>query len=125
MTEAIAGSASPLAASCGHEANHCGPCPYSTGRSIGGYDIVSSGDEFRKILTEIFTDDFIRSNTNFESFEGFKYSSAVIVDWNRDTLIYDRYLLDHFVRESTRFAAWEEMVKAAADERYAVNNAEK
>ena len=59
------------------------------------------------------------------SFEGFKYSSAVIVDWNRDTLIYDRYLLDHFVRESTRFAAWEEMVKAAADERYAVNNAEK
>ena len=32
--------------------------------------------------------------------------------------IYARERLDSFVRESTRFSSWDEMVREAADQRY-------
>ena len=85
---------------------------------MNGYVYVNMDDEFRKLLAEIFTDEFMRNNTNFENFEGFQYSSAVIVNWNAEKMVYARLLMDNFVRESTRFSSWDEMVRAAADERF-------
>ena len=51
------------------------------------------------------------------NFEGFQYSSAVITNWNSDHMVYARLLMDNFVKESTRFNSWEEMVMAASDAR--------
>ena len=83
-----------------------------------GYVYVKMDDEFRKLLAEIFTDEFMRKNTNFENFEGFQYSSAVIVNWNAGKMVYAQLLMDNFVKESTRFSSWDEMVRTAADERF-------
>ena len=52
------------------------------------------------------------------AFEGFRYSSAVMVNWKADTLIYAPPLLDAFVKESTDFATWDEMVRSATGLRY-------
>lgn len=83
-----------------------------------GYVYVNMDDEFRKLFAEIFTDEFMRKNTNFENFEGFQYSSAVIANWNAEKMVYAELLMDNFVKESTRFSSWDEMVRAAADERF-------
>lgn len=83
-----------------------------------GYVYVDMDEGSRKLLAEIFTDDFMRENTKFSSFEAFRYSSAVIVNWNADKMVYARLLMDDFVRDGTRFSSWEEMVKAAADQRF-------
>ena len=83
-----------------------------------GYVRVPNDPEFRKLLEVIFDDKFMKENTTLENFEAFKYSSAVITNWNADTLVYARILLDGFVRESTRFNTWEEMVMAATDAKF-------
>ena len=83
-----------------------------------GYVRIEADEKFRKLLTVIFTDDFMKRNTNFANFEGFKYSSAVITNWNSERMVYARLLMDNFVRESTRFKSWEEMVMTACDERF-------
>lgn len=69
-------------------------------------------------LKDIFTEQFMQEHTHFQSFEGFRYSSAVFVNWDCDTLIYSPRLLDQFTRESTEFTCWEDMVRTAADLRY-------
>ena len=56
--------------------------------------------------------------TNFDNFEGFQYSSAVITNWNADTMVYARLLMDNFVKESTQFQTWDEMVMKASDEKF-------
>ena len=83
-----------------------------------GYVYVNMDDGLRGLLAEIFTDEFMRKNTNFENFEGFQYSSAVIVNWNAEKMVYAQLLMDNFVKESTRFSSWDEMVKTATDERF-------
>lgn len=45
----------------------------------------------------------MQKHTNFKSFDSFKYSSAVIVNWNAEDLIYYESLMDSFVKESTKF----------------------
>lgn len=85
---------------------------------MNGYECVDMNDKLRKLLDMIFTDDFIKKNTNFENFKSFRYSSAVIANWDADQMIYSRVLMDHFVNESTRFKTWDEMVRTAADERF-------
>lgn len=80
---------------------------------------VDNDPAFRSLLRDIFTDDFMRRHTRFQSFEGFRYSSAVIVEWNADPMVYNEDLLDRFVGESTDFPDWETMVKTAADVRFA------
>lgn len=85
-----------------------------------GYVYVDMDDDFRRILADIFTDEFMRENTNFENFEGFQYSSAVIANWKSDKMVYARLLMDNFVKESTRFSTWEEMVEAATKEKFGV-----
>ena len=93
--------------------------------NMQGYTVVDVDDKLRQLFDEIFNDDFMKANTNFDNFEGFKYSSAVIVNWTTDQMIYADYLMDGFVRESTRFQSWDEMVKTAADERFAIPGKDK
>ncbi len=83
-----------------------------------GYVYVNMDDRTRTLLGEIFTDEFMQANTSFDNFEGFQYSSAVITNWKSDRMVYAKLLMDGFVRESTRFSSWDEMVKTAADERF-------
>lgn len=82
------------------------------------FEFLENGQALVRLLEDIFTDAFMREHTRFDSFEGFRYSSAVMVNWTADTLIYSRLLPDSFVRESTQFASWDEMVRAAAEARY-------
>lgn len=83
-----------------------------------GYVRVDTDENFRKLLQTIFTDEFMQENTNFKNFEGFQYSSAVITNWNSDRMVYAKLLMDNFVRESTRFSSWDEMVMTAADQKF-------
>lgn len=83
---------------------------------------VDNDPAFQALLRDIFTDEFMRRHTRFQSFEGFRYSSAVIADWNADPMVYNEELLDRFVAESTDFTSWEDMVKAATDARFLTTN---
>lgn len=82
------------------------------------YITINNDDKFKKLLNDIFTDEFMRQCTNFESFEYFKYSSAVIANWEAEKMVYDEKLLDMFVNESTRFSSFDEMVRTASDRRF-------
>ncbi|MBB5264283.1 hypothetical protein HNP82_001394 [Catenibacillus scindens] len=83
-----------------------------------GYVRVEADEKFKKLLQTIFTDEFMQKYTNFDNFEGFQYSSAVITNWNADTMVYARLLMDNFVKESTQFQTWDEMVMKASDEKF-------
>ena len=83
-----------------------------------GYVSLTNAPELMKLLEDIFTDEFMQQHTRFENFDGFKFSSAVMVNWKAETIVYAPLLLDSFVRESTDFPGWDEMVRAAADQRY-------
>ena len=85
---------------------------------MDGYVSVKMDQELRDLLETIFTDQFMQENTNFENFEAFQYSSAVIANWKAEIMVYAQLLMDGFVKESTRFETWEEMVQAAADARF-------
>ena len=76
---------------------------------------VDYPQEMRELMERIFHEDFMQAHTRFQSFVGFRYSSAVFVNWNAEQLIYNEEALDNFVRESTRFASWDEMVCTATD----------
>ena len=80
--------------------------------------VLPDGQKLVALLADIFTDSFMAENTRFETFEGFRYSSAVILNWEADTLIFSQTLLDSFVRESTDFSSWDEMVRRATDLRF-------
>jgi len=82
------------------------------------FQVLPDGQGLVRLLKDIFTPAFMKAHTSFESFEGFRYSSAVIVNWEAETLVYSATLLDHFVRESTEFSCWDELVRAAVKERY-------
>ena len=53
---------------------------------MDGYVYVDADPQFKKLLDMIFTDEFMRENTNFDNFEGFRYSSAVITNWDSDKI---------------------------------------
>ena len=83
-----------------------------------GYVYVDMDQKLRDLLNTIFTDEFMEENTNFSNFEGFQHSSAVITNWKADKMVYAQLLMDNFVKESTRFSSWEEMVQVAAEQRF-------
>ena len=83
-----------------------------------GYVSLTNAPELMKLLEDIFTDEFMQKHTRFENFDGFKFSSAVMVNWKADTIVYAPLLLDSFVKESTQFADWDEMVRSATSLRY-------
>ena len=74
--------------------------------------------ELVRLLEDIFTDEFMQKHTKLENFEAFRYSSAVMVTWDSPRLVFSKTLLDGFVRESSEFDSWDEMVKTASDERF-------
>ena len=78
--------------------------------------------EFRELLEKIMNDTFMVENTRFQSFEGFRYSSAVFVNWNADQLVYNEEVFNNFVKESTRFESWDEMVRTATDQFFSPRN---
>ena len=51
----------------------------------------------------------------FPAFRDFQSSSAVFTNWKSDIMVYNEEVFDGFVRESTRFTSWDEMVRTAAD----------
>ena len=83
-----------------------------------GYVYVEMDSKTRELLNEIFTDEFMKENTNFDNFEAFQYSIAVIANLKAERMVYAELLMDHFVQESTRFSNWTQMVMAAADQRF-------
>ena len=83
-----------------------------------GYISIKAGKEFWDLLDMIFTDEFMQKHTNFESFEYFRYSSAVMVNWGGAFMVYQETVFDTFVVESTEVESWAQMVTAAADERF-------
>ena len=85
---------------------------------MDGYIRVRAGKEFWDLLDMIFTDDFMHRYTNFDSFEYFRYSSAVMVNWGEEYMIYPELVFNNFVTESTQFKTWGEMIMKAADERF-------
>ena len=82
------------------------------------FQYVDYPQEMRELMERIFHEGFMREHTRFQSFEGFRYSSAVFVNWNAEQLVYNEEALDNFVRESTHFSNWDEMVRAATQLRY-------
>lgn len=83
------------------------------------FEFVPMSPDDKKLLAEIFTDEFMQAKTNFKTFEGFQFSSAVFVNWKSDIMVYNEEVLDNFVRESTKFSSWEEMVCVAVDQAFA------
>ncbi len=79
------------------------------------YVQVSYPPMIKKFFKEIFSEDFMKEYTNFDSFETFQYSSAVFINWNADVLCYREKIFDQFIQESTVFTTWDEMVKKASD----------
>ncbi|MCI8647841.1 MAG: hypothetical protein HFE76_13870 [Firmicutes bacterium] len=86
------------------------------------YVVVDTNAEFRKLLKTVFSDAFMKKYTTFENFEGFQYSSAVMTNWEADQMIYSRAVFDNFVKESTQFSSWDQMVMTAADEAFGTNH---
>ena len=66
------------------------------------FQYVDYPQKMKDLLMQIFDDSFMQANTRFQSFEGFRYSSAVFVNWNSDCLIYDDAVVDEFVHAITR-----------------------
>ncbi len=85
---------------------------------MDGYIRVKAGDDFWNLMEMIFTDQFMQKHTNFDSFEYFRYSSAVMVNWGGEYMIYPEKVFNNFIVESTEFSNWDQMVMAAADERF-------
>lgn len=83
-----------------------------------GWERVANTPALRKLFAEIFSDTFMQAHTRFQNFAGFCYSSAVILNWDAEELVYPTLLLDNFVKESTDYFSWNEMVRAATDERF-------
>ena len=80
---------------------------------------VEATPQLRKHINAIFTDEFMRENTNFTCFMDFQSSSSVFLNWNSYLWVYNEEVFDGFVKESTRFSSWEEMVKTATDKAFA------
>lgn len=90
----------------------------TTSNPTQGFVFLDNAPELMKLLEDVFTDEFMKEHTRFDNFDGFKFSSAVMVNWNADTIVYAPLLLDSFVKESTQFSDWDEMVRSATSLRY-------
>ena len=89
------------------------------------YITVHNDEKLKRLLNEIFTDAFMAEYTNFQTFAHFKYSSAVICNWEAEQMVYDEKLLNLFVKESTSFENFDEMVKKATDVKFRTAKGEK
>jgi hypothetical protein len=86
--------------------------------SVNDYVSINYTPELKDLLNKIFSDEFMQKHTNFKNFEGFRYSSAVMATWDSPRLVYSKTIFDNFVKESTEYETWDDMVKAATDEAF-------
>ena len=63
---------------------------------------------------EIFSEKFMRENSNFTSIEDFLKSSPENISTAEEFEKADEAILDVFVSEQTKFKTWKEMMSAAA-----------
>ena len=68
-------------------------------------------------LESMFNDDFMHKYTNFKSFEEYKFSTAVFINWNTDFVVGDRNAFDSSVQGKTVFSTWNEMYERACKEK--------
>ena len=85
---------------------------------MNDYVSINYTDELKALMNRIFSDEFMKKHTKFDNFEGFRYSSAVMASWDSPRLVYSKTIFDNFVKESTEYETWDEMVKAATDEAF-------
>lgn len=71
--------------------------------------LYESGEE----LEELFSPGFMERYTNFKTFEEFRFSGAVFVDWSAGFIVGPREAFNCCVRGKTTFQSWEEMYQAA------------
>ena len=74
----------------------------------------------KKLLETIFTDEFMQWRRISKLLKRFQSSSAVFTNWKSDIMVYNEEVFDGFVRESTRFTSWDEMVRTAADRAFSI-----
>ena len=86
--------------------------------SVNDYVSINNTQELKDLLNRIFSDEFMKKHTNFENFDGFRFSSAVMATWDSPRFVYSKTIFDNFVKESTEYETWDEMVKAATDEAF-------
>ena len=86
------------------------------GRIDDGCDYVENDSAFRKFMSQIFNDTFMKKYTRFDNWSGFQYSSAVFVNWKAECLVIPRYTFGNFVKESTDFDSWEQMLHKGVEE---------
>jgi hypothetical protein len=86
--------------------------------SVNDYVSINNTQELKDLMKRIFSDEFMKEHSNFENFDGFKFSSAVMCTWDSPRLVYSKTIFDNFVKESTEYETWDEMVKAATDEAF-------
>jgi hypothetical protein len=67
-------------------------------------------------FAELFTQDFMRSYTQFQSFELMLEASDFSVESAEDFLAIPETEWDQFVNQKTQFSNWQEMQKTAAAE---------
>lgn len=72
--------------------------------------------EHSVLLAELFHDEFMLRNTDFSSIDSMLEASGYKIESNDDFANIPNEEWDAFVRESTRFASWDEMKSAAAQE---------
>ncbi|MCF0144336.1 MAG: hypothetical protein HUJ79_04410, partial [Firmicutes bacterium] len=65
---------------------------------MNDYVVIDTDEKFRELLNTIFSDEFMKKYTEFDNFEGFKYSSAVMANWDSDQMIYSQTVFDNFVK---------------------------
>lgn len=72
--------------------------------------------ETHEELNRLFNDPFMRKYTNFASFDEYKFSTAVFINWNTDFVVGDRNAFDSSVQGKTTFSTWNEMYEKARAE---------
>lgn len=83
---------------------------------------IDNDEKFRGFLAAIFSDGFMARHTNFTSFKFFRYASAVIANWEAEKMTYDEELMELFVKESTGFESFEQMIRTAIEEKWKETN---
>lgn len=68
-------------------------------------------------LERMFNDEFMQKYTNYKSFEEYKFSTAVFINWQSDFVVGDRTAFDNSVKGKTIFSTWNEMYEKACEER--------
>ena len=65
-------------------------------------------------LRTLFSNEFLKEHTNFDSFESFEESLPVQLKEQSDLDNIDKNKVDPFIKEKTKFDSWDDLAEAAA-----------